>query len=74
MKMRYRGGPLGPKDNKEPLPKAEGEVRRPAGRLSDVVVEVANITIAVIFLYRRIKTLLRQERPEVEKGLGDSPL
>jgi len=70
MKVRYRGGSLEPKENREPLPRAEGEVRRPAGRLSDIVVEVANITIAAIFLYRRIKNLLRRERPELDRGLG----
>jgi len=68
--MRYRGGPLEPKENRGPLPRADGEVRRPAGRLSDIVVEVANITIAAIFLYRRIKNLLRRERPELDRGLG----
>jgi hypothetical protein len=69
MEMRYRRGPLEPKENRELLQRAEGEDHRPAGRLSDIVVEAANITIAAIFLYRRIKNLLRQERPEAEKGL-----
>ncbi|MDH7500975.1 MAG: hypothetical protein QHH30_11405, partial [candidate division NC10 bacterium] len=78
MKMRYRGGPFEPKEKQEPEkqeapPRREGEVRRPAGRLGDLVVEVANITIAAIFLYRRIKNLLGQEKPGMDKGLGGSP-
>lgn len=34
------------------------------GRLGDVVVEIANVTIAAIFLYRRIKNLFRSQKPD----------
>jgi len=61
VKMRYREGQIDSNDRGEPQAPGDKAAFSALGGLGDFVVETANITVAAIFLYRRIKNLLRRE-------------
>lgn len=64
MKMRYRKGQIDSGEASEPRSLEGEKAIHTGGKLGDLVVEIANITIAAIFLYRRVQNLLRPGKGE----------
>jgi len=62
--MRYREGQIDSGEASEDRSWEGGKVFHMGGKVGDLVVEIANITIAVIFLYRRVQSLLRPGKGE----------
>ena len=69
--MRYHGDQIDSGEASEPRSLDKERVFHTAGRLGDLVVEIANITVAAVFLYRRVKNLLRPQEGDKEvRGAG----
>ena len=72
--MRYRLWSKMGRQRNENWPPGNGPVVSSSiSRLGDVVVEVAEVTVAAIFLVRRIRSLVRPPRRELTDGKDLAP-